>query len=793
MPTSELSLSIAHLLPEFDDCRSCRERLVSGLRGLPGVQEVSTREEDEQLRLSFDHVVVPAEELTRRAAALGLEVASHYRHGLFSVQGMDCSECARTIEKGMKRRDGIASVSVSFPTATMLVEYDGTKITEFEIERSVRRLGYSVEDHEGCTDHDHEGHEHAVRERFLSQLLATQGALTTIFSGAAMLGGFLADALSGPAVLSTALFSLAFGIAGARIAWRGLSNAVRALSFDMYFLMTVACVGAACMGDWSEAGGAMFLFSLGTTLETFTFDRARGAIRSVISLSPTEARVLRDGRETMVRVEEVSPGDRIVVRPGEKVPLDGVVLSGTTAINQAPITGEALPVVKTVGDWVYAGSINGKGHVEVEAKRPYRENTIARIIHLVEKAQAGKAPAQRTIERFARWYTPSVLVVALFVATAAPLLLDGAEWTPWISRAMVLLVVACPCALVISTPVSVISAIASASRKGVLVKGGSHLEQIGASRVVVFDKTGTVTLGHHDVDEVVPAGEATRERVLAIAGALGARSEHPLSMAISEYARRERVPLPDVEAFESIPGRGARGQLEGRAGRLGSRAFLEAEGVSCTPLDSALARIEADGRTAVFVSLGGDLLGAVALGDRLREKAADCVKALRTELGQEVILLSGDSPAAAGAVGRQLGIENVHGGVLPERKVEVVRELRDRYGRVVMVGDGVNDAPALKEANVGIAMGAAGTDLAIETADIALMADDLSRVPFLIRLSRRTVSTIRWNIAASLAVKFAFFGLALGGWVNLWGAVASDMGVSLLVTLNGMRLLRTEP
>lgn len=792
MPTSELSLTISHLLPEFEDCRSCRERLVSGLRGLPGVHSVSAHAEDAEVRLSFDHDLLPADELERRAAALGLEVASHFRHGLFSVRGMDCSECARTIEKGMARRDGVASVSVSFPTATMLVEFDGSKISEFEIERAVRRLGYGVEDTCECADHDHEGHKHEERERFVLQLLGTQGAWATLVAGLFMLGGFILGATSVPDWLGTGCFGAAFLVAGARIAWRGVLNAFRARTLDMYFLMTVACVGAACMGDWSEAGGAMFLFSLGTTLETFTFDRARGAIRSVLALSPTEARVVRDGRETMVRVEDVSAGERLVVRPGEKIPLDGVVLAGTTAVNQAPITGESLPVVKSPGDWVYAGSLNGQGNVEIEARRPYRENTIARIIHLVEKAQAGKAPAQRTIERFARWYTPAVLLVALLVATVAPLLSDGAGWGTWIGRAMVLLVVACPCALVISTPVSVISAIATASRKGVLVKGGSHLEVIGTSRVVVFDKTGTVTLGHHDVEEVVPVSGASRDRLLSLAAALGARSEHPLSMAIAEHARRERVSLPEVEAFESVPGRGARGRIEGQEVRLGSRAFLESEGVACGALDEVLARIEGEGRTSVLVSLGGEALGAVALGDRLREKAVDCVRALRTELGQEVILLSGDSPAVARAVGRQLGIDEVHGGVLPERKVEVVREMRERHGRVVMVGDGVNDAPALKEATVGIAMGAAGSDLAIETADIALMADDLSRVPFLIRLSRRTVSTIRWNIAASLLVKFLFFGLALAGWVNLWGAVASDMGVSLLVTLNGMRLLSAE-
>ena len=789
MPRSEISLTIATLLPQFEDCRSCRDRLVTGLRGLPGVETVHEREDDEQLRLAFDHDVLPAEELTRRAAALGMQVASHYRHGLISIQGMDCSECARTIEKGMKRLAGIASVSVSFPTAAMLVEYDGTRISEFEIESSVRRLGYTVEEHDECCEHDHEGHEHAMRARFFGQLLQTQGAVVTMISGCFMLAGLVAGALSSPGWVARVLFALALATAGARVARRGVLNAVRAFALDMYFLMTVACIGAACLGEWSEAGGAMFLFCLGTTLETFTFDRARGAIRAVLALSPTEARVVRAGRETLVPVEEVLPGERLVVRPGEKIPLDGVVVSGTTAVNEAPITGEALPVVKAMGAWVYAGSLNGQGHVEVEARRPYRENTIARVIHLVEKAQAGKAPAQRTIERFARWYTPAVLMVALTVATAAPLLFH-APWTVWIGRAMVLLVVACPCALVISTPVSVISAIASASRKGVLVKGGTHLEVIGTSRVVVFDKTGTLTLGHHDVDEVVPVGGATVERVLAVAAALGARSEHPLSAAIAEHARRVRIEAPAAEAFEAVPGRGARGRVDGREGLLGSRAFLEASSVSCAALDAQLARLEAEGKTAVLVALGGDLLGAVLLSDHVREKAADCVRALRGELGQEVVLLSGDSPAVAAAVGKALGIERVQGGVLPEQKVEAVRELRRRYGRVVMVGDGVNDAPALKEASVGIAMGAAGTDLAIETADIALMADDLSRVPFLIRLSRSTVATIRANIAVSLGVKLLFFGLALCGAVNLWGAVASDMGVSLLVTLNGMRLLR---
>jgi Zn2+/Cd2+-exporting ATPase len=482
-------------------------------------------------------------------------------------------------------------------------------------------------------------------------------------------------------------------------------------------------------------------------------------------------------------------GELMVVRPGEKIPLDGRIASGRSFVNQAPVTGESLPVEKGPGDAVFAGTINGRGAIDVIIERLRADSTVARIIHLVERAQAQRAPSQTFVERFARIYTPSVLMLAAIVALAPPLAGIG-PWSTWIYRALVLLVISCPCALVISTPVSVVSALSAAARKGVLIKGGAHLERLAAVRCVAFDKTGTLTRGTLKVVDVRPVGGTSAADLLRVAASIESRSEHPIGRAILEHAEIEAVRLERITGFEALPGLGAQARIGDSAVVLGSHRLLEELGVCTADLHATLEAQPEDGRTTVLVADGQRPLGVIAVVDALRESAADAVQLLRVNGIAHVALLTGDQPAAAEALGRAVGIDQVRAGLMPEDKVHEVTELRKRFGVLAMVGDGVNDAPALAAADVGIAMGVAGTGAALETADVALMSDELLRIPYAIRLSRAALRNIRVNIAFSIALKAVFLVLAVFGVATLWMAVVADSGASLIVIANALRLLR---
>jgi Cd2+/Zn2+-exporting ATPase len=481
----------------------------------------------------------------------------------------------------------------------------------------------------------------------------------------------------------------------------------------------------------------------------------------------------------------------IIVKPGEKVPLDGTVLVGTSGVNQAPITGEALPVEKGPGAEVYAGTINGDGALEVRVTRLRRDSTMARIINLVEVAQAQRAPSQTFVERFAKYYTPSVIAVAAAIAVVPPVVF-GLPFDTWLYRALVLLVISCPCALVISTPVSIVSALAGAARAGVLIKGGVHLERTARVRAVAFDKTGTLTRGRLEVVDVIPLNGTAPRDLLALAAALESRSEHPLARAIVRKAAAEGLAVAAADGFRALPGLGAEATLDGQALLVGSHRLFEERGL-CTPaIDARLERLGHEGRTAVLVARGNVPLGIIGLADATRSAGREAVDRLRRQGVERVVMLTGDNAHTARAIAEQLGIEDYLAELLPADKVKAVTALRQRYGAVAMVGDGVNDAPALAAADVGIVMGAAGSDAALETADVALMADDLLKVPYLLRLGRRTLRNIQVNIAFSLGLKALFLALAVGGAATLWMAVVADMGASLLVIANGLRLLRAR-
>lgn len=635
--------------------------------------------------------------------------------------------------------------------------------------------------------HDPEHHDHPpakrgrpvavpVRERWL---MAGSGLLAV----AAEVYAWTSKSETSWPVIALALASIALG--GRETIRKGIVS-VRTLTLNINFLMTVAIIGAAIIGQWPEAAMVTFLFGVAEMIEAFSLERARNAIRSLMQLSPELAMVRQEGRTwAEVRVSQVQVGDIVRVRPGERIPLDGKVTSGASSVNQAPITGESMPVTKSTGDPVFAGTVNEKGSFEFEVTANTGQTTLARIIRAVQQAQGQKAPTQRFVDRFARYYTPTVVVLAILMAAVPPLLFQE-PFLPWLYKSLVLLVIACPCALVISTPVTVVSALASAARRGILVKGGVYMEEGRRIRILALDKTGTLTHGAPTVTDVLPLDRITREEILKLAASLDAPSEHPVASAI--VAAYKGTPLP-VEGFESITGRGVKGQLEGKLYFVGNHRLAHEQNYCSPQVEALLERLEAEGKTVMIVASEQRALGVIAVADTLRETSVQAVKDLHA-LGVKTLMLTGDNERTAKAIAAQVGIDDARGDLLPEDKLKVVQELTARDEYVGMVGDGINDAPALAQADLGFAMGAAGTDTAIETADVALMQDDLRKIPEFIRLSRKASLVLKQNIAFAIGIKVVFFVLAFTGRATLWMAVFADMGASMLVVFNGLRLLR---
>ena len=570
-------------------------------------------------------------------------------------------------------------------------------------------------------------------------------------------------------------------------AWR----AARALSPDMNLLMVIAVLGAMAIGEWFEAATVAFLFAVSEALEAWSVARARRAVEALLAIAPDTVRIVEAGGMREVPAKDVAVGTLFLVKPGERVGLDGVVRTGMSSVNQAPITGESVPVAKEPGATVFAGTINGDGALEVESTKGAGETTLASIIRLVGQAQTRRARAEQWVDRFARVYTPVVFVAAIAIAVVLPLLAGG-DWNEWLYRGLVLLVIGCPCALVISTPVSVVAALASAARHGVLIKGGLYVESPSTVRAVAMDKTGTLTEGHPAVVEIVAREGHTERELLAIVSGLESHSDHPLARAIVARAVADGVTPAAASDFTIIQGKGATGKVNGQPYWLGSHRYLEERGAETPDIHTALETLASTGRTVVVVGEGegAHVCGFIALADPVRPTARDTVEALKRAGVEHVIMLTGDNEPTARAIASQTGISEFRAELLPEDKVTAIEELVKQYGTVAMVGDGVNDAPAMARATFGVAMGAAGSDAAIETADIALMADDLSKLPWLIQHSRRAVAIIRQNIVMSIAVKAIFVVLTLVGFASLWAAIAADMGVSLIVIANALRLLR---
>ena len=591
-----------------------------------------------------------------------------------------------------------------------------------------------------------------------------------------------------PAVIALALFSIATGgLPTLRKGW----IALRTFTLNINFLMSIAVIGAIAIGEWPEAAVVIFLFALAERIETLSLERARNAIRGLMAMTPETASVrLASGEWRELAATEVQVGQTVRVRPGERIPLDGVVTAGASAVNQAPITGESIPVEKSPGDPVFAGTVNERGAFEFRVTAIKGDTTLAHIIRAVQEAQGQRAPTQRFIDRFARIYTPAVVVVAVLIAAVPPLVF-GAPFQDWFYKALVMLVIACPCALVISTPVTIVSGLAAAARHGILVKGGVHLENGRLIRAVALDKTGTLTHGRPVVTDVIALADRPADELLQLAASVDAHSEHPVAEAIvAAWHGSARRPLLDVTAFEALAGRGAKATVDGGLYHLGNHRLVEELGL-CTPcVEAELERLEREGKTAVVLVSEREPLCVLGVADTVRGHSAEAIRELHA-LGVVSVMLTGDNPTTARAIADAVGIDDARGSLLPEDKLAAIDDLLARHGTVGMVGDGINDAPALARASIGFAMGAAGTDTAIETADVALMDDDLRKLPRFIALSRRTAQVLRQNITLALGIKAVFFALALAGQATLWMAVFADMGASLIVVANGLRLLRT--
>jgi Cd2+/Zn2+-exporting ATPase len=695
-----------------------------------------------------------------------------HAESIFRVDGLCCGEEAAILQRRLRPLSGMEDVAADVVGQRLHVKYDAAVLSTNAIVDAVAETGMRA-----WLEHEAPAVPPSARAR---------GTLVFI-SGIALAAGFVMPLVGAPDAWRLAACLTAVVTGGVFPARRALAS-IRTLALDINALMLVAVVGAMFLGEWTEAGTVVFLFSIAQWLEARSLDRAREAIRTLLDLAPVEARVRDGDHDEMMAVDRVAIGTVMIVRPGEKIPLDGTVVSGRSDVNQAPITGESLPADKGLGDEVFAGTINGHGALDVEVTRKGRDTTLARIIHLVEDAQTQRAPSQQFIDRFARWYTPAVLLLAVLVAILPPF--AGGSFEVWFYRALVLLVVSCPCALVISTPVSVVSALAGAARRGVLIKGGVHLERLAGIRTNAFDKTGTLTRGKHRVTVVRPADGAGEPALIAAAAAVESRSEHPVAAAIAAEAATRRIAIEPAIDVHALPGLGVEGRVHGALVICGNvRLFRERQLLTTGAADAAAA-ISAAGASPVLIALDGVFAGAIGVADEPREVAADAIDLLRRQGLTPIVMLTGDQDAAAKAVAAAIGIDDVRAGLMPADKVSAVRAIRQAHGAVAMVGDGVNDAPALAAADVGIAMGAIGSAAALETADVALMTDELPKVAYAIRLSRATVRNIRANIAISLVLKAAFVLLAIAGLATLWMAVIADTGASLIVVTNALRLLR---
>ena len=769
-----IELEIPLLLPGIEDERDeCLTRLESSLQNRKGILRAHLERDKSpvDLCLHYDPNLLSLPEVKRIAERAGAQIANRFHHATIPIEGMDCSDCSMAIEHSVGRMEGVLSASVNYAAEKMWVEYDNRAVNRAAIEKRVQAMGYEI-----------------PAEGLRSWYKENRKLLFSIVSGLLLLTGWLGGQFLGfPALFSTTLYLAAYLFGGwdvARHAW----HALRERHFDTDLLMVMAAIGAAILGEFAEGALLLFLFSLGHALEERALDRARAAVKALAELAPKTALVRRDGKEQEMPVESLKLDDVVIVRPGVRIPVDGVILEGRSGVDQASVTGESLPVDKIPGDQVFAGTINGEGALEVKVARLAKDSTLARVMKMVEDAQAQKSPTQQTVEKFERIFVPLVLALTALVIVLPPLL--GFPFRESFLRAMTLLVAASPCALALGTPASILAGVAQAARNGVLVKGGAHLENIGRLKAIAFDKTGTVTHGWPEVTDIVPLGGLSKEELLLRAAGAESRSAHPLAQAVMRAAQIQGAPLVVMDEVESLTGRGLRAVSSGKTLWIGNRKLMDEAGamLSGEALEIGEALQQA-GKTLMWIAEGQNLLGLIALADTLRSEAAQAMKALKQAGVEHTIMLTGDNSRAASAIAAEIGLTEFRADLMPEDKLTVIRELVQQYGQVGMIGDGVNDAPALANATVGIAMGGAGTDVALETADVALMGDDLSKLPFAVGLGRATRAIIVQNLVISLGVITLLIITSLTGIVSIGIAVIFHEGSTLVVVANALRLL----
>jgi Cd2+/Zn2+-exporting ATPase len=718
----------------------------------------------------------------------------------YHVTGLDCIEEVKALRQTVGTLDGVSNIEFNLMKGTFQVFFENEPLSDATIIQAIKTAGF-----DGTPINIEKGT--PFKTSIDCSFWNRRGRLVLcVSSGVLCLLGFLAHvflhngfihALAGNEAgqshnfpfISIILFVSA-AIAGGFYILPKAFLAIRRLQPDMNLLMTIAAIGAMAIGEWFEAATVTFLFALSLLLESWSVGRARKAVEELLNLSPATARCRNLANGTLIErpIEEVLLETVILVKPGERFPLDGVITEGSTTVNQAPLTGESIPVSREKGEEVYAGTINETGSVEVRTTRLATDTRLAHIIHLVEEAQSRRAPSEQWVETFARYYTPLMMVASIVVAVVPPLVFGG-HWSEWFYQALVLLVIACPCALVISTPVSIVAALTSAARAGVLIKGGAYLEVAAKIKVIAFDKTGTITQGHPEVQTIVALNQHTERELLERAAALESHSDHPLAKAIMRRAVEEGVSIPEASDYSIIKGKGAEAVVFGRPFWLGNHRLMHEKGTESSPAHEAADAMEDAGHSVVAIGTDNHICGVISVADSIRPEASKTLRMLKEVGILRTVLLTGDNQGTANAVGKEVGIDEVFAELLPEDKMKAVEDLIQRYGSTAMVGDGINDAPALATATLGIAMGGIGTDAAIETADIALMSDDITKIPWLIGHAKRTLRVIRQNIAFALCVKAIFMALALAQLATLWMAIAADMGASLIVIFNALRLL----
>ena len=694
----------------------------------------------------------------------------------YRVLGFSCAGCAKTFENNVKKIQGVEDAEVNFGASKVYVK---GQITIEELEKAGSFENLKVRDEkEQKVDHEPFWKQKENIKVYISAILL-------------LVSWFLGKQLGEEHFLPTIGYALSILIGGYTLFIKGLRNLSR-LQFDMNTLMTIAIIGAAIIGEWMEGATVVILFAISEALERYSMDKARQSIESLMDIAPKEALIRRGNQEMSIHVDDIEIDDMMIVKPGQKLAMDGTVLKGTSTLNQAAITGESVPVTKTVDDEVFAGTLNEEGLLEISVTKRVEDTTLSKIIHLVEEAQAERAPSQAFVDKFAKYYTPAIVILAILIAVIPPLFIGG-DWNTWVYQGLAALVVGCPCALVVSTPVAVVTAIGNAAKNGVLIKGGVYLEETGNLKVIAFDKTGTLTRGVPTVTDVVTYSRSEDE-LITITAAIEKGSQHPLASAIIRKAEEKGLYYNDIamEEFQSITGKGIKAKINHETYYVGSPSlFEELHNQIENDQKEKITSLQTAGKTVMVLGTETEILAFIAVADEIRKSSKEVISQLN-HLGVETVMLTGDNQRTAHAIGQQVGVVDVEAGLLPEDKLTFIKELRDKHQQVAMVGDGVNDAPALAASTVGVAMGGAGTDTALETADIALMSDELNKLPYTIQLSRKALMIIKQNITFSLGIKAVALLLVVPGWLTLWIAIFADMGATLLVTLNSLRLLRIK-